>query len=153
VNAIEILIADSLADSLTAHTFPGVIKKVDAVRRFVPDYQGEDVASLKVSVVPGECEVTNHTHGADLFESSIHVVIGKRLEFDAEIDALVELRSDIVDAIRSRKLPASSPPMPDGVAWMNVTNAVTFNPDAVTGKRVFLGEITVTYRRAQAKLT
>jgi len=153
MTAIEILIADSLAESLSAHTFPGTIQRVQAVRRFVPDYQGDEVADLKVSVVPGECEVSNHTHGADLFESSIHVVIAKRFESDAEIDDLIELRSAIVDAIRSRVLPASSPPMPDGVAWMGITNAVTFNPDQVTGRRVFLGEITVTYRRAQGKLT
>lgn len=152
MNAIEILIADSLAESLTNHTYDGAIAKIDAVRRFVPDYQGEDVETLKVSVVPGECEVTNHTHGADLFESSIHVVIAKRIVNDADIDDLVELRTNIVDAIRSRTLPASTPPMPAGVSWMSISNTVTFQPDQITNHRVFTAEITVTYRRAQAKV-
>lgn len=152
MNAIEILLADSLADSLSRHQFPGVINRINATRRFVPDYQAEDVSSLRVSVVPGECEVSNHTHGADLFESTIHVVIAKRFEFDQEVDDLIELRTNIVDAIRSRALPTSSPAMPDGVAWVSISNNVTFQPDQVTRNRVFLAEISVVYRRAQAKL-
>ena len=152
MNSIELLVADSLAQSLSDHSFPGAISRVEAVRRFVPDIQGEDVSTLKVSVVPGEVDVTNHTHGADLFESSIHVVIAKRFENDGEIDDLVELRSNVVDAIRSRTLPASTPPMPAGVAWMSIANTVTFAPDQFTNHRVFVGEITITYRRAQAKV-
>ena len=38
MNAIEILIADSLADSLSAATFDGTIDAVDAVRTYVADY-------------------------------------------------------------------------------------------------------------------
>jgi hypothetical protein len=153
MNAIEILIADSLADSISRHTFDGAISKVTAVRRFVPDFQGEDVSTLKVSVVPGECEISNHTHGADLFESSIHVVIAKRIEDDTDIDDLVDLRTGISDAIRSKTLPASVPAMPSGVVWVSIANTVTFQPDQLTNHRVFMGEITVAYRRAQAKVT
>ena len=153
MNAIEILIADSLADSLTRATFDGAVLTVPAIRRFVPDFQGDDVETLKVSVVPGECDVTNHTHGADLFEATVHVVIAKRIASDADIDDLVELRTNIVDAIRSKALPESVPPMPSGVHWVSIANAVTFAPDQITNHRVFQGEITVTYRRAQAKLS
>jgi len=153
MNAIEILIADSLADSLSRHTFDGAISKIAAVRRFVPDFQGDDVSTLKVSVVPGECEVTNHTHGADLFEVSVHVVIAKRITTDEDVDDLVELRTNIVDAIRSKVIPASVPAMPAGVSWFSISNSVTFQPDQITNHRVFMGEIMVTYRRAQAKVT
>jgi hypothetical protein len=152
MNAIEILIADSLAGSLSSATFDGEIADVNAARTYVADYTTEDLADIKVSVVPGSVEVTNHTHGADLFEVEIHVVIGKKLVTDAELDDLVDLRTNIVDAIRSKKLPASSPPMPSGVAWMGITNAVTYDRDQVTGSRVFLGDIVVTYRYANAKL-
>jgi hypothetical protein len=152
MNAIEILIADSLAESLSSATFDGEIADVNAVRTYVADFTTEDLADIKVSVVPGSVEVTNHTHGADLFEVEIHVVIGKKLVTDAELDDLVDLRTNIVDAIRSKKLPASSPPMPSGVAWMGITNAVTYDRDHVTGSRVFLGDIVVTYRYANAKL-
>ena len=152
MEAIEILIADSLAGSLSLARFDGAITSVDAVRSYVPDYTAEELGDLKVSVVPGETQVTPHTHGADLFEIDIHVVIGKRMASDAEIDDLVELRTNIVDAIRSRKLPADETTMPPGVAWMNVTNLVTYDRDQVTGARVFLADIAVTYRYASAKV-
>lgn len=152
MEAIEILIADSLAKSLTAHTFPGVISRIQAVRKLVPDFQGEDVTSLRVSVVPGPCEVSNHTHGADLFEMETHVVVAKRIDDDTEIDDLIDLRSNILDAIRSKSLPPSTPPMPDGTVWQGITNQVTFDRDQITGHRVFVADVTVTYRRAQAKV-
>jgi hypothetical protein len=152
MEAIEILIADSLAGSLSLARFDWAITSVDAVRSYVPDYTAEELGDLKVSVVPGETQVTPHTHGADLFEVEIHVVIGKRMASDAEIDDLVELRTAIVDAIRSKKLPAAETTMPPGVAWMNVTNLVTYDRDQVTGARVFLADIAVTYRYASAKV-
>ena len=152
MEAIEILIADSLAGSLSLARFDGAIASVAAVRSYVPDYTAEELGDLKVSVVPGETQVTPHTHGADLFEIDIHVVIGKRMASDAEIDDLVELRTNIVDAIRSRKLPADETTMPPGVAWMNVTNVVTYDRDQVTGARIFLADIAVTYRYANAKV-
>jgi hypothetical protein len=152
MEAIEILIADSLAGSLSLARFDGAIASVDAVRSYVPDYTAEELGDLKVSVVPGETQVTPHTHGADLFEVEVHIVIGKRMASDAEIDDLVELRTAIVDAIRSKKLPAAETTMPPGVAWMNVTNLVTYDRDQVTGARVFLADIAVTYRYANAKV-
>ena len=152
MEAIEILIADSLAGSLSLARFDGAITSVDAVRSYVPDYTAEELSNLKVSVVPGETQVTPHTHGADLFEIEVHIVIGKRMASDAEIDDLVELRTAIVDAIRSRKLPATETTMPPGVAWMNVTNVVTYDRDQVTGARIFLADIAVTYRYANAKV-
>ena len=152
MDAIEILIADSLAGSLSIARFDGAITSVDAVRSYVPDYTAEELGDLKVSVVPGETQVTPHTHGADLFEIDVHVVIGKRMASDAEIDDLVELRTNIVDAIRSKKLPGGETTMPPGVAWMNVTNVVTYDRDQVTGARIFLADISVTYRYANAKV-
>lgn len=152
MEAIEILIADSLAKSLTAHTFPGVISRIQAVRKLVPDFQGENVTALRVSVVPGPCEVSNHTHGADLFEMETLVVVAKRIDDDSEIDDLIDLRSNIVDAIRSKSLPPSTPAMPDGTVWQGITNQVTFDRDQITGHRVFVADVTVTYRRAQAKV-
>lgn len=152
MNAIEILIADSLAQSLSAHQFPGTIGRITAVRRVAPDLQGDDVSTLRVSVVPGACEVTNHTHGADLFEAEIHVVIAKRMDDDAEIDDLIDLRTNVLDAIRSKSLPASTPPMPSGTVWQSITNSVTFDRDQIMGQRVFVADVTIIYRRAQAKI-
>jgi len=152
MNAIEILICDSLADSLCKFTFPGDIKTITAVRRIVPDEVTENLDTLQVSVVPGEVDVSNHTHGADLFEPTVHVVIAGRFDTDAELDSLYDLRSDIVDAIRSKALPASTPAMPPGTHWMSIQNVVTFGRDQVANMRTFLADIAVVYRRSQEKV-
>jgi hypothetical protein len=152
MNAIEILICDSLADSISKFTFPGDIKTITAVRRIVPDEVTENLDTLQVSVVPGEVDVSNHTHGADLFEPTVHVVIAKRFDTDAELDSLYDLRSDIVDAIRSKALPASTPAMPAGTHWMSIQNVVTFGRDQVANMRTFLADIAVVYRRSQEKV-
>jgi hypothetical protein len=97
-------------------------------------------------------DVSNHTHGADLFEPTVHVVIAKRFDTDAELDSLYDLRSDIVDAIRSKALPASTPAMPPGTHWMSIQNVVTFGRDQVANMRTFLADIAVVYRRSQEKV-
>ena len=152
MDAIEILICDSLADSLSKFTFPGSITTIAAVRRIVPDEVTENLDELQVSVVPGEVDVSNHTHGADLFEPTVHVIVAKRFEDDEELDALYDLRSNILDAIRSKALPASVPPMPTGTHWYSIQNVVTFGRDQVANMRTFLADIAVVYRRSQEKV-
>lgn len=154
MDAIEILIADSLAESLSLAEFDGTIDAVTATRAYVPDYDAAtDLGTLKVTVVPGATEISNLTHGADLFEVEVHVVMAKRFSTDAELDDLVNLRTQIVDAIRSKTLPASTPAMPTGVVWVGITNQTTFDRDALTDRRVFLADIAVVYRRSQAKVS
>lgn len=152
MDAIEILICDSLADSLSKFVFPGAIPSITAVRRIVPDDVTENLNELRVSVVPGEVDVSNHTHGADLFEPTVHIVIAKLFDTDEELDALYDLRSNIVDAVRSKALPASTPPMPSGTHWMSIQNVVTFGRDQVANMRTFLADIAVVYRRSQEKV-
>lgn len=152
MDAIEILICDSLADSLSKFTFPGAIATVEAVRRIVPDDVTENLDELQVSIVPGELDVSNHTHGADLFEPTVHVIVAKKFSSDQELDDLYDLRSNIVDAIRSKALPASVPPMPPGTHWYSIQNVVTFGRDQVANMRTFLADIAVVYRRSQEKV-
>ena len=152
MDAIEILICNSVADSLSRHTFPGAIQRITATRRIVPDEVTENLDELQVSVVPGELDVTNLTHGADLFESTIHVVIAKKFDSDQELDDLYDLRSNIVDAIRSKALPASVPPMPPATHWYSIQNVVTFGRDQVMNMRTFLADIAIVYRRSQEKV-
>jgi hypothetical protein len=151
-SAIEIRIADALASSMRAATFSGPLTCRSAARRFVPETEPLTAGVLQVSVVPGQVEVTNVSRGADLFDVEIHVVMSKRFNDDAEIDDLIELRTEIVDAIRSAKLPAATPAMPDGVQWLAISNITTFDRDAMAGGRVFLADVAVQYRISQGKL-
>lgn len=150
-DAIEILVADALAAGLSAAEYTGDYESVDARRVYVPDYQAADIADLHVSVVPGSCEISGATHGADMYEFEIHVLVAKRLALDSEIDGLVELRTQLANLIRSNKVPAADPPMPAGTKWVSVNNETTFDRDALTGNRIFLADMVVTYRRLQAK--
>ena len=150
-DAIEILVADALAAGLSAAEYAGDYESVDARRVYVPDYQAADIADLHVSVVPGSCEISGATHGADMYEFEIHVLVAKRLALDSEIDGLVELRTQLANLIRSNKVPAADPPMPAGTKWVSVNNETTFDRDALTGNRIFLADMVVTYRRLQAK--
>lgn len=152
MDAIEILICDSLADSLSRFNFPGAISTIAAERRIVPDEVTENLDELQVSVVPGELDVSNHTHGADLFEPTVHVIVAKRFDSNQELDDLYDLRSNIVDAIRSKALPASVPPMPTGTHWYSIQNVVTFGRDQVANMRTFLADIAIVYRRSQEKV-
>lgn len=152
MDAIEILIADSLADSLSKAAYSGSIGSITAVRRFVPDSENTDMNALQVSVVPGSVDVSAITHGADLFEVETHIILGKHISGDDDVDDLIDLRSQIVDKIRSKTLPASSPAMPDGVVWFSISNEVTLEKDALMNMRVYLCDIAVVHRRSQAKV-
>lgn len=153
MEAIELLIADSLADSLSKHTFPGAISTIDAVRRIVPDDAMEEITSLRVSVVPGELDVQNHTRAADLFLPTVHVVIANRFDTNDDLDDLFDLRTNIVDAIRSNALPASDPPMPPGTVYFEISNQITFGRNEIANQRTYLADISIVYRRAQEKVT
>jgi hypothetical protein len=152
-DSIEILAADSLAASLSAATFTGDYTTVSAVRAYTPEFEGADMDTIKVSVIPGNVDVTQVTRVADLFEFELHVCLAKRFATTAELDGLVHLRTQILDKIRSNALPASSPAMPTGTNWFSIANNVTFDRDTIMNQSVFLADIAVTYRRAQDKVT
>lgn len=151
IDSIEILVADALAAGLSAATFDGDYPEITARRVYVPDHQVADVTTLHVSVVPGRCEIQGMTHGADLFEMEIHVLLAKRIVVDSEIDGLIDLRTQIAHAIRSGTVPAATPAMPSGTKWVSIDNETTFDREAMNGHRVFLADMIVTYRRLQAK--
>lgn len=152
MDAIEILVADALAASLTAASYTGAYTAITATRAYVPEYEGADMDTLKVSVIPGNVEITQVTHGADLFEFEVHVMLAKRFSSTSELDALVDLRSQIADRIRSNALPAANPAMPAGAQWYGIANNVTFDRDTLMNQSIFLADIAVTYRRSQSKV-
>jgi hypothetical protein len=149
--SIDVEVADALAAGISAKAWAGPYGTVTARRLFVPDYTMEDLTTLKVSVVPGTIEIMNAVRGADMFDLDIHVVIAKHLDEDAEADDLVDLRTQIVDAIRSGTVP--TPGMPDGVKWLSIAYGQTFDRDSLTEKRTFTADIAVTYKVALSKVT
>jgi hypothetical protein len=153
VDAIEILAADALAASISAAAFDGPYTTVTATRLYAPEFEGADMDSLKVSVIPGGIEITPATRFSDLFEFELHVTIAKRYSSTSDLDALVNLRTQIADRIRSNALPPATPAMPTGTQWFGIANNVTFDRDTLMNQSIFLADIAVTYRRSQDKVT
>jgi hypothetical protein len=143
--SVAVEIAEALADGLSAYTFSPPYESITARRLYVPDYEGPDLRTLKVSVVPGTIESERSSRGQDLFTHEIDVVIGKLVDgSNAEIDALTRLAEEIIDAIRSNVL--TMPTMPENALYFGATMATTFDRDSLTDRRVFLSQISVTYR-------
>ena len=138
-------IADALADGLSAYTFSVPYADITATRLYVPDYDGPALKTLKVSVVPGPVEVERSARGQDLFLHSIMVCIGKSTDgTNGQIDDLMTLCEEIVDAIRSETLDTAG--MPQDAKYFGSTFQTTFDKDALNDRRIFLAQIEVTYR-------
>ena len=138
-------IADALAAGISAHTFSPPFQHVNAARLYVPDYEGVDLRTLKVSVVPGTIDTEKVSRGQDLFTHELAVVIAKHVDgTNAEIDQLCLLGEEIIDAIRSDTL--DTPTMPASALYFASNMQVHFDRDALADRRVFMGHIFVTYR-------
>jgi hypothetical protein len=140
--SIAVQIADSLAAALSAYPLS---MPVAASRKYVPDYDGTELQSLRVAVVPGPIETERVARGQDLFTHSVMVMIGKATDGSNEqIDPLMQLCEEIMDAIRSGTLGTAG--MPDNAKYFGSTFDATFDRDNLNDRRMFLAQIGVTYR-------
>lgn len=138
-------IADVLAYGLNLHTFSEPYDEITATRVYVPDYDGPALKTLKVSVVPGPIEIEKSARGQDLFLHSIMVCVGKSTDgTNEQIDDLMTLCEEIVDAIRSETLYTIG--MPADAQYFSSNFQTTFDRDALNDRRIFLAQIEVTYR-------
>lgn len=143
--SIGVDIADALAAGLSGYTFSSPYASIQVARRYVPDYEARELATIKVSVVPGPVETERGARGMDLFTQGVMVVIGKMTDgSNGDIDGLTNLGQEIMDAIRSEVLNTSG--MPENAKYFACSMEVNFDRDALTEKRVFLAQIDVTYR-------
>ena len=151
-NSVGVQIADALAAGISMHTFSSPYASVSAKRRYVPDYEGPELRSLQVSVVPGTIESERSSRGQDLFTQEIMVVVAKQTDgSNADVDKLANLCEEIMDAIRSETL--SVPTMPENARYFGAAMQTSFDRDSLTDRRVFLAQIAVTYRVPRDHLT
>lgn len=150
---VQRLVADELATALSAHTWTEAIAEITAVFRRVPDYQLEDLGTLKVSVVPGPINVNTNDQGqprgADMFEVGVGIVLAKHVGSEQEIADLEDLNMAIVDAIRSYHITLSGIPYAD---WTDISIPSPYDRDALTERNVFLSQIEVMFLVPQDKL-
>lgn len=97
---IQRLVATELAAALSDATWTTAIPEISATFRRVPDYQLEDLGTLKVSVVPGPIGVNQNDQGqprgADFFDIGVGIVIAKHVGSEQEIADLEDLNMAIV---------------------------------------------------------
>jgi hypothetical protein len=143
VEAIEVLVAASLADSLSRYDFStGIAPELE----YVPDFERLEAGLLRVSVVPGAVDITEAARGANLHEVTVNVVFAKAITNNYELQELTRLRAEVADKIRSNILPESVPAMPYGMQFVSIENPVLYDAKSVIHGRIFLAEIAVTYR-------
>ena len=122
--------------------------RVNAVRRYVPDYDRPGLNELRVSVVPGPAETERVSRSQDLFTHTVMVVVAKSTDgSNGQVDPLMRLCEEIIDAIRGGSLGAAM--MPDDALYFSSTFESLFERDVMNEHRIFVGQIQVTYRVAR----
>lgn len=150
---IQRLVADELATALSTYTWTESIPEITATFRRVPDYQLEDLGTLKVSIVPGPVSVNQNDQGqprgADFFEVGVGIVLARHIGSDEEIADLEDLNMAIVDAIRSYHITLANL---DNSDWTDISIPVPYDREALTERNVFLSQIEVMFLVPQDKV-
>lgn len=149
---IQRTIGQQLAAAMSDYAWPGNITTIDAVWRRKPDYELEDLGTLKVSVVPGPVQLNQRMQqprGADFFELTVGIVVAKHVGSEQEIEDLEDLNQAIIDAIRSKLLSLQGL---EAASWIEIAQPVPYDQDVLVNRNVFLSQIEVTYTVALNKL-
>ncbi|MBX3356434.1 MAG: hypothetical protein KF724_12130 [Phycisphaeraceae bacterium] len=139
-------IADAVAARLNAGTFS---MPFTAVRRYQPVYALDELATLRVSVVPRSLAIVGASRQTSQVDAQIDIGVQKRLSSspaspasdEAEIDALLGLVEEIADWMRFARLPTT----PEAV-WVGVAQEPVVAGEHLEQHRQFTSILTVTYR-------
>ena len=148
-------LATDIADAVTAglnSAAPGSFGEAFvAQRRVLPVYELEQLADLKVTVVPKSVEITGSTRAASQYEITIDIGVQRKLSVgsgdpDTEVDALGALVDQIAAYLRQRPLAALPGAGAPWVSWVSMTNDPVYAPEHLHEHRVFTSVLSVTYR-------
>lgn len=134
-----------IADAVAAHVNAGSFSMpVSAVRLYQPAFTLEELAELRVSVVPRTTAISAASRDSSTFECVIDVGVQRKLPAEgeqAEIDALLTLVEEIADHLRLRRLPGA----PDA-AWAGIAHEPVVSSESLEQHRVFTSVLSVSYR-------
>ena len=135
-----IQIADAVVTCLEGGAFS---QSFTPVRRYRPVFKLEELATLRVSVVPKEFEDEQETRDSSREELVVDVGVQKKLADHtdvAEIDALMALVQEIIERLKAVPL--------EGVPAVRtkIANKPAFVPDHLDENHVFTSVVTVTYQ-------
>jgi len=141
-------IADAVAAEINAAPgSPATFSQTfTAVRKVVPAYELEELADLKVTVVPKAVEISGSTRSASQYDITVDIGIQKKLPpgndaSDEQVETLGTLVDQIAEYLRRRPL-AGAP----FASWVSIVNDPVYAPEHLLEKRVFTSVLTVTYR-------
>ena len=136
-------IADAVAAEINGAPGDTFSEAFTAERRVLPEFALEDLAALKVSVVPKAVEISGSTRSVCQYEISVDIGIQKKLgtDLDAEVAALGTLVDEIADFLRRRPLAATP-----WAAWVSANNDPVYAAAHLSEQRVFTSVLTLTYR-------
>jgi hypothetical protein len=135
------LIADAVAAHINAGTFS---QPVNAVRMYQPAFTLDDLAELRVSVVPRTVGIAAASRDSSTFECVVDVGVQRKLPAEgdqAEIDGLLDLVEEITDHLRLKRLPDA----PEA-AWVSIAHEPVVSSESLEQHRVFTSVLSVTYR-------
>jgi hypothetical protein len=135
----------AIADAVAAHINAGTFSQpVSAVRMYQPAFTLEDLADLRVSVVPRTTAITAASRDSSVFECVVDVGVQKKLPAeDAQgvIDGLLDLVEEIADHLRLKRLPDA----PEA-AWAGLAHEPVVSSESLEQHRVFTSVLSITYR-------
>lgn len=136
-------IADALAAGLNAVTWD--IAETSVERK---NWVTVDVAEMDTPVVyvtPGGAEVTRVNRERSQIDYTVNIYIGRQAQTDADVDAMVDLASDVLLHIRAHDW-TNANAWPAGVT-SPMTVSIEINPDdALNERNVWRAVIVATYR-------
>lgn len=116
---------------------------VSIERRYSTAAELSDVETPLLTVVPMASEITPASRASDYFDCRIDIGIRRRIDpaSDAEIDAMMRLTEEVIDALRREPLPDC----PDA-KFLSLTNDPAFSVDGVEERHVFVSVVSARYR-------
>jgi len=137
-------LAMDIADAVVAELASGSFSQAITPQRMVlPEFGLEDLADLRVTVVPKAVEVTGSTRSVCQHDVQIDIGVQKKLgkNLDADVPVLCGLVDEIAAFLKRRPLTA----VPHA-AWVRTANEPVYAPEHLAEQRVFTSVLTVTYR-------
>jgi hypothetical protein len=135
----------AIADAVAAHVNAGTFSQpVNAVRTYQPAFSLEDLADLRVSVVPRTVGIAAASRDSSTFECVVDVGVQKKLPAEGEqsaIDGLLDLVEELADHLRLKRLPDA----PEA-AWAGIAHEPVVSSESLEQHRVFTSVLSVTYR-------
>jgi len=144
--SVLVQIADAVAASINAAAADGVFPEpFEAVRAHRPSFDLEELAELRVSVVPRSTVITALARLQSQYECTVDVGIQQRVPAgdggDARVDALLELAEAIGDHLRHKRLPE----FPEA-AWSSIAHDPVLAPEHLDERSTLTTVLSVTYR-------